>query len=156
MSCSFIVVPVVIAAWPILSAAIVGAGAAMGYQALGAAESMEEGTFLIDDPTNHVDLVMNDSQVVTDTLMRGESFNLQKDGITARFRVDGRGCCTVHVEGENKSKAELEAAGLELMGRVRQQFAYAKVMAELEERGFQITQQKIAEDNSIRIQVRRQ
>lgn len=159
MSCGFVVIPLVMAAGPValplIGAAVIGAGSLLGYQAARFAEGCEAGEFT-EDFMNGVDLVMEDSKIVSDTLLRGESFLLQKDGIAARFRIDGRGSCTVHVEGKNKSKAELEAAGTELMGRVRQQFAYAKVMAELEERGFQITQQKVAEDNSIRIQVRRQ
>ena len=155
MSCSFIVVPVVVAAWPVLSAAIIGASAALGYQAVRVAEGMNAVERAAAPFTLGVDLVMDDSQVVADTLMRGESFLLQKDGILARFRVDGRGCCSVHVEGENKSIAELEPAGRELMGQVRQQFAYAKVMAELETRGFQVTQQHVGEDRTIRVRVRR-
>lgn len=157
MSCSFIIIPVVIGAWPLISAAIVGAGAALGYQAVRFAEETEGVAERADDApfTLGVDLVMDDSQVVADTLMRGESFVLRRGDVTARFRVDGRGCCTVHVEGENKTIAELEAAGRELMGQVRQQFAYAKVMAELEQRGFQVTQQQIGEDRSIRLRVRR-
>lgn len=159
MSCGFVVIPLMMAAGPaalpLIGAAVIGAGSALGYQAARMAEG-SEGALVDYDFTNSVDLVMEDSKIVSDTLLRGESFLLQKDGIAARFRIDGRGSCTVHVEGENKSKAELEAAGVELMGRVRQQFAYAKVMAELEQRGFQVTQQNVAEDNSIRIQVRRQ
>jgi hypothetical protein len=161
MSCSFIVVPLIVAAgpvaWPLISAAIVGASAALGYQAVRVVEGHESGEFIDDgDFTLGVDLVMDDSKVVCDALMRGESFLLRKEDITARFRINGRGCCTVHVEGPNTSIAELENAGRELMGRVRQQFAYAKVMADLEQRGFQITKQEVSEDRTIRVRVRRQ
>jgi hypothetical protein len=50
---------------------------------------------------------------------------------------------------------ELEAAGREVMDRVRQQYAYAKVMSELEERGFQVVDQEVQANRSIRIRVRR-
>ena len=42
-----------------------------------------------------------------------------------------------------------------MLRRVRQQFAYAKVMAELEARGFDVVQEQVEADQSIRIRVRR-
>ena len=158
MSCMFVVVPVVVGGWPLISAAIVAAGAAMGYRAVRQIENELESMAAIGDTdlgARSVQLVMEDSQVIADTLMRGESFVMERGDITARFRIDGRGACTVHIEGQGKSHAALEAAGRELMDRVRQQFAYAKVMAELEERGFQVVQQEVEENQSIRIRVRR-
>lgn len=158
MSCMFVVVPVVVGGWPIISAAIIAAGAGMGYRAVRNMERGMEG-YETDEATDlgmrSVKLVMEDSQVVADTLMRGESFSMERGDITAKFRIDGRGACTVHIEGRGQSNAQLEAAGRELMDRVRQQFAYAKVMAELEERGFQVVQQEVEENQSIRIRVRR-
>jgi hypothetical protein len=50
---------------------------------------------------------------------------------------------------------ELEAAGRELMDRVRQQFAYAKVMEELEARGFDVVQEQVEATGAIRVRVRR-
>jgi len=117
-----------------------GGRAAMGYQAVkGVEEALQSGTGTEVFPlTRSVQLTMEDSQVVSDTLLRGESFTMEREGVTASFRVDGRGACIVHMSGQGQSDRQLEAAGHELMDRVRQQFAYAKVMAELEERGFQV------------------
>jgi hypothetical protein len=158
MSVVFVVVPVVAGGWPVISAAIVAAGAAMGYRAVKRAE--ESGELGISEHpggprTRAVDLVMENSQVVADALMRGESFTMSRGDIAATFRVDGRGACSVHVSGQNMTDAELEAAGRDLMDRVRQQFAYAKVMAELEERGFEVVREQLEADQSIRIRVRR-
>jgi len=157
MSCVFIVVPVVAGAWPVISAAVIAACAGMGYAAVRRAED-NFGFDEIPIPTDGsraVMLTMDDSQVVTDTLMRGDSFTFTRDGVTATFRVDGRGACTVHVAGTGRSDAELEAEGRNLMDRVRQQYAYAKVMAELEERGFHVVDQEVQKNRSIRIRVRR-
>lgn len=154
MSVVFVVVPVVAGSWPMISAAIVAAGAAMGYAAAKRAENnlaQELGV----NASSGVSLVMEDSQIVSETLIRGESFTLQRDGLTATFRMDGRGQCTVHVGGEGKADHELAAAGQELMDRVRQQFAYSKVMGELEERGFEVVGQEVDADNAIRVRVRR-
>jgi hypothetical protein len=153
----FVVVPVVVGSWPLISAAIVAAGAAMGYQATKSLEERIVNAGVAGSEPLHrsVRLRMENSQVVSDTLMRGEEFTMEKNGMRATFRVDGRGACVVHMDGDGKTEAELEAAGRELMDKVRQQFAYSKVMAELEERGFQVVQQEVQENQSIRISVRR-
>ena len=156
MSVVFVVIPVVAGSWPLISAAIVAAGAAMGYQAArqaeaGLAKEIAGGRAA---PAG-VSLVMENSQVVSETLLRGEAFTLERGGLTATFRMDGRGQCTVHVSGAGHSDRALEEAGRDLMDRVRQQFAYAKVMGELEERGFEVIAQEVDVDNAIRVRVRR-
>jgi hypothetical protein len=153
----FVVVPVVIGSWPLISAAIVAAGAAMGYRATKSIEEeiLNAAAGGLESEHRSVQLRMENSQVISDTLMRGESFTMQKGDLRATFRIDGRGACVVHMHGEGRTEAELEAAGRELMDKVRQQFAYSKVMAELEERGFQVVQQEVQQNQSIRIQVRR-
>jgi Protein of unknown function (DUF1257) len=157
MSVVFVIVPVVAGGWPMISTAILAASAALGYRAV---QSLEERVAMgvatdVTERAATVQLVMEDSQVVADTLARGESFTVEREGLRATFHRDGRGRCTVHVSGPGRTNAELEAAGRELMDRVRQQFAYAKVMAELEERGFDIVQEQVEADQSIRICVRR-
>jgi len=157
MSVCFVVVPVVVGAWPAISAAVVAAGAAMGYQTVRKLENRLEGSLdAIGNPHLHsIEMTMPNSQVVADTLMRGESFTMERQGVQATFRVDGRGACQVHLSGEGMTDQQLQAAGTELMDRVRQQYAYAKVMQEMEERGFQVVAQDVEENNSIRIRVRR-
>lgn len=157
MSCVFVVVPVVAGTWPVISAALIAACAGLGYQSV---RKLEDGLSASDSipggiGERSVALTMDDSQVVTDTLLRGESFTFARGDITATFRVDGRGACVVHVAGAGRSNAELAAEGREIMDRVRQQYAYAKVMAELEERGFSVVSQEVQPNRTISIQVRR-
>ncbi len=159
MSVCFVVVPLVVGGWPFVTAAIVAAGAALGYEVAAKLEQAHEIALdaaaegVVAANQTSVQLVMDDSKVVSDTLLRGESFTLQNGPIQAEFYVDGRGACRVHLSGEGVSEAKLEEAGRELMDRVRQQFAYAKVMQNLEARGFQITAQQVEESGSIRIRV---
>lgn len=157
MSVVFVVAPVVACSWPIISAAVIAASAGLGYKAIQKAEAdLAAGQQSnIAPQARSVQLVMQDSQIVADTLMRGESFAVQRDDVQATFRVDGRGQCSVHVSGEGKTDQELQTIGEELMDRVRQQFAYATVMAELSERGFQVVDQEVETNQSIRIRVRR-
>lgn len=157
MSVIFVVAPIVAGSWPIVSAAIIAASAALGYAAATRAENRIDG-FVgnnLPDAMRSLDMRMTDSQVVTDALQRGESFTVQRDGVTAVFRVDGRGQCQVHLSGVGVSEMTLQAAGQELMDKVRQQFAYSQVMAELETRGFQVVQQEMEANQSIRIRVKR-
>jgi len=153
MSVVFVVVPVVAGGWPVISTAILAASAALGYRAVQSLEENAAGIAV--ERARGLDLIMGESQVMADTLERGESFTVEREGITATFRRDGRGQCTVHVSGSGRTDSELEAAGRELMDRVRQQFAYAKVMAELETRGFDVVQEQVEADQSIRIRLRR-
>jgi hypothetical protein len=157
MSISFLVIPVVAGGLPIISAAIIAGGAALGYAAVRRLEEdvlSDSAHGLMAGPRS-VTMTMPESQVVTDALLRGETFELRKDDIMATFRIDGRGACQVHVEGAYLSEAELTAAGTQLMDKVRQQFAYAKVMAELDQRGFSLVDQHVEENQAIRISVRR-
>jgi len=157
MSVIFVVAPVVAGSWPIVSAAIIAASASLGYTAATRSESQLDAlnSLYVADAVRSIEIRMTDSQVVTDALQRGESFTVEREGVAAVFRVDGRGQCQVHLSGAGVSEMDLQSAGQELMDRVRQQFAYAQVMAELETRGFEVVHQEMEADQSIRIRVKR-
>lgn len=157
MSVVFVVVPVVAGGWPVISTAILAASAALGYRHVQSLEERVAAGIPLDqaERAGAVRLVMEQSQIMADTLARGEAFSVEREVVTATFRRDGRGQCTVHVSGAGRSDAELETIGRELMDRVRQQFAYAKVMEELEARGFDVVQEHVEADQSIRISLRR-
>jgi hypothetical protein len=156
MSCVFIVVPVVAGAWPFVTAAIACAGAGLGYRIVRELEEKEQQLDLDAAPRLcSVNLAITEAGAVADTLARGETFTLERDGVTATFRRDGRGQCAVHLTGAGRTEAELQVAGRELVDRVRQQFAYARLMEELESRGFEMVEQEVGADQSIRLRVRR-
>jgi len=157
MSVIFVVAPVIAGSWPIVSAAIIAASASLGYTAAARLEGQLDAinSLHVADAVRSIEMRMTDSQVVTDALQRGESFTVEREGVTAVFRIDGRGQCQVHLSGAGVSEMDLHSAGQELMDRVRQQFAYAQVMAELENRGFNVVHQEMEADQSIRIRVKR-
>jgi hypothetical protein len=157
MSVVFVVFPVVAGGWPFVSAAMLGAAGVLGYRAVRAEENrlLETGVQPAEARSRSVSLRMEQSQVMADALARGETLVVEREGLRATFSRDGRGCCTLHMEGEGRSEAELQAAGRELMDRVRQQFAYAKVMEELEARGFDVVQEQLEATGAIRVRVRR-
>jgi hypothetical protein len=160
MSVVFTVMPLMLAAWPGMIAAIEDASSGLGYR-----RSESEPPWLKEQPAGPaaairtdrglVEIPLEDSAAVSDTLGRGESYAVTRDGITATFHRNGRGRCVVHMAGPGRRDEELEAAGRELIDRVRQQFAYARVKQELEARGFDVVQERVEADRSIRLRVRR-
>lgn len=86
-------------------------------------------------------------------MARESQFTIRKDDVTATFSRAADGRCTVHVRGEKKTDQELQTIGKELVGRVTQQYAYNKVVSELKSQGFTVTNEEVANDQSIRIQV---
>ncbi len=151
MSVVFIVVPVVAAGWPIMCGAIAAAAGALGYTTLAAGSCRV--TLPERDGTNAVVIPLEDSQVVAETMARESQFTIVRDEISATFSRAADGRCMVHVAGENKTDAELDAVGKELIGHVTQQYAYNKVLTELKGQGFTVTSEEVTNDQMIRIHV---
>jgi hypothetical protein len=147
LSVVFIVAPAVVASWPILCGAIAGAAAALGYKALdcGSLQNLETDT--------SVEVSLEGSEVIADTMKRESEFVITKGDVTARFQRAADGRCTVHVSGQNMTNQELSTVGRELIGRVTQQYAYNRVVSEMKKQGFTITSEEIAADQTIRVNV---
>jgi hypothetical protein len=149
MSSVCILTPIVIGSWPAISAAVLGAAGAMGFTLAGVEiEPMRA------QEKHTVETEVPHSEVVAETLARGERLVIQKDGVTIQFGVDDRGKCTVCVHGEGRSKGELRRIGDEVAGRIVQQFAYHKLVTELKNRGYRIDQESVQKDQSIQLRVR--
>src|SRR5437762_1774693 len=91
-----ILAPVVIAAWPAFSAAVVAAAGSLGYQiaseAAGAgAEHSEE------ERSSSVQLEIERSEVVTNSLGRDQRISVSREGVTVTFSRDARGKATLCV-----------------------------------------------------------
>lgn len=150
MSVVFVVAPMVVAGWPMLCGAAAAAAAALGYKTLASGDV----TLKSDEQAEHwVEIPMEDSQVIAESMARGSEFSIRKDDVTATFTRTADGRCTVHVKGDNRTDAELSAIGRELVGRVTQQYAYNKVMSELKAQGFTVTSEEVTNDQAIRIHV---
>lgn len=149
MSVVFVVTPLVVAGWPLLCGAVAAAAGSLGYKAL-ERKRVDE----IEIETERwVEIRLEDSQVIAESMARESEFSIQRDGVTATFSRSADGCCMVHVSGENKTEAELNGIGQELIGRVTQQYAYNKVVTELKNQGFTVTNEEVTNDQAIRIHV---
>jgi len=149
LSVVFVVAPLVIAGWPVMCGAIAAAAGALAYKA----QKRDTVDGLGEETESWVDIPIEDSQIVADSMARESEFTIRKDDVTATFSRSADGRCLVHVAGQGKSEAELSAIGQELVGRVTQQYAYNKVLTELKNQGFTVTAEEVANDQSIRIHV---
>jgi Protein of unknown function (DUF1257) len=149
MGAVLVLTPLVIAAWPSIAAAVMGAAASMGFSVMGGQRE--------DAPKKtkkKVETEIENSEVVAEQLGRGEKIVIHKGDITIEFGQDERGACTVCVHGDKHSEKELKAIGEEVAGRVVQQFAYHKLMTELKSRNFNLVEENVMQDGSIQVRVR--
>ncbi len=152
MSVVFVIVPsLAVGGWAVLAAAIAAACSAMGYQILRGSQALQQQATAASES---VSLTM-DAQALTEALEREETIVVTQGDIRITFHKDPRGRVTMHVDGKGKTEAELKAIGQEVMNRILQQYAYQRVMDELEKRGFTVVKEEVDENQVIRIRVRR-
>ncbi len=154
MSCVCILTPVVIAAWPAFSAAVVAAATSLGYQIATEAADLNKTVKPSQKDSRGVQLEIENSEVVTNQLARDQRIVVSKGGVTVTFSRDVRGKASLCVSGGGHSKEELEAMGRELSQTVVQQYVYQKLMDEMRARGFNVVEEEINADHSIRLKVR--
>jgi len=151
MSCIFIAAPLVVMSggWPVFAAAALTAGASLGYRKAkkGVADSRE----VLDE----VEVAMEGSELISDSLSEDESLTMQKDGMEVEFYKDPRGQVGVYVRARGMDKKKLKEEGEKIIGRVKQQYAYQRVMDELEKKGYALQSEESASDQTIRIRLTR-
>lgn len=154
MSCVCILTPVVIAAWPAFSAAVVAAATSLGYQVASEASAVAKTASASPKTSGRVELEIENSEVVTSQLGREQRLAVTREGVTVTFSRDARGRASLCVTGAGRSDEELRAAGEELSQAVVQQYVYQKLMDEMRARGFNVVEEETNQDRSIRLKVR--
>ncbi|HEV2328755.1 MAG TPA: DUF1257 domain-containing protein [Verrucomicrobiae bacterium] len=154
MSCVCILTPVVIAAWPAFSAAVVAAATSLGYQVAAEATNLKKGALATQNAAGKIQMEIENSEVVTNQLGRDQRIVVTKDGVTITFSRDARGKASLCVTGEGHDKKELKSLGQELSQAVVQQYVYQKLMDEMRARGFNVIQEETNADRSIHLKVR--
>jgi hypothetical protein len=153
MSAVCILAPVVIAAWPAFSAAVVAAATSLGYQVVSEVNDQGRATATRKE-SNSVQLEIERSEVVTNQLGRDQRIAVSRNGVTVTFSRDVRGKATLCVSGTGQAGEELRALGEELSQCVVQHYVYQKLMDEMRARGFNVVEEEVNEDRSIRLKVR--
>lgn len=149
MSTVCVLTPIVVGSWPSIASAVLGAAAAMGFTVASA-----EGEVARAPGRRSVEMEVPNSEVVAESLARGEKVRIERNGVSVEVGVDERGKCTVCASGEGLSTVELRRIGEEVAGRVVQQFAYHKLVTELKSRGYQVAEERLQQDQSIQLRVR--
>lgn len=151
MSAVCILAPVVIAGWPVFSAAVAAAAASLGYHVVSEAAGAERSTV---KQAQVVELNIERSEVVSGQLGRDQKISVTREGVTVTFSRNARGKATLCVTGQGRSEAALRALGEELSRAVVQQYVYQRLLEEIRARGFVIAAEETAQDRSIHLTVR--
>jgi hypothetical protein len=152
MGAVFVLAPVVIAAWPAFSAAVLAAASSLGYQV--AAEAAKEGRKQAPKQATDVKLEIPRSEVVTDQLGRDQRISVTREGVTVTFSRDARGQASLHVSGSGHTEAALRALGEEMSQAVVQQYVYQKLVDQMRQRGFVVAEEETTAERAIHLKVR--
>lgn len=152
MSVVCVIAPVVVAAWPAFSSAVIAAAGSLGYQVV--SEARRSGEPLKLSAQSEVTLEVPGSEIVTNQLQRAQKLVVTRNGVTITFSRDARGQASLCVTGTGQSEETLRALGLEMSQAVVQEYAYQRIIEEMRERGLQVVQEERLEDRSIHLRVR--
>lgn len=154
MSCVCLLTPIVIAAWPAFSAAVVAAASSLGYQvAADRVEKLHEKRAAQQRP-DEIQLEVPQSEIVTDRLGRDQRLVLTREGVTITFSRDARGRASLCVRGSGQSDEVLRSLGRELSGRVVQRYVYQRLMEEFRARQLVVVEEETDASQAIRLKVR--
>ena len=153
MSCVCILTPVVIAAWPAFSAAVVAAATSLGYTVAEQVAHARETAPAGNTPSS-VNLEIAQSELVTGQLGRDQQIAVTREGVTVTFSRDARGRAALCVTGSGHTDEALRVLGEELSKRVVQKYVYQRLMDEMRARQFVIVEEEIDSHQAIRLKVR--
>jgi len=152
MSTVIILTPIIIAGWPTITAAVAGAASALG---LVVRATIKEELKQQQEVAESVEVEVSNSEVVAQNMAIDKEIVLVKGDIELRVSKDERGRCKVCAKGKGHTKAELKEMAEQFTQKMTQCFVYNRVATELKNKGFQMVNEEVMEDQSIRINVRR-
>lgn len=153
MGAVLILTPIIIGSWPAIAAAAAGAATALG---LAVKESVQEA--LQETEVNveqSVEVELAENEVLAKNLATGKEIVFTKGTVELRVHRDERGRCSVCAKGAGHTKVELKQMAEQFSQRLTQCFVYNRVKSELKGRNFQVVNEEVMEDESVRIHVRR-
>ena len=154
MSAVCILTPVVIAAWPAFSAAVVAAASSLGYTIVKEGIKQSQTSSVTGNSEGKVTLEIEQSEIVTKQLGRDQQIKVTRGSVTVAFSRDARGKASVCVTGPGHSDEELHAIGEELSQRVVQKYVHQRLMDEIRARQFVVVEEAVDENQAIRLKVR--
>ena len=154
MSCVCILTPVVIAAWPAFSAAVVSAAASLGYTVVEEGIHGLQNARVTETGERKINLEMEQSEIVTNQLGRDQRISVMRGEIKVTFSRDARGKAAICVTGAGYTDEQLRATGEELSWRVIQKYVHQRLLDEIKARQFVIVEEEVDENQAIRLKVR--
>jgi ABC-type transporter MlaC component len=153
MSAILIITPIIITSWPAITAAVAGAASAMG---LVMHESIKEDVKTSQaEVEQSVEVELSESEILKESLTTDQEIVLKKGAVELRVKRDERGRCSVCAKGVGHSETELKQIATEFTEKLTQCFVYDKVMREVKNKQFQVVNEEVMDDDSIRIHLRR-
>jgi len=153
MSTVIILAPVIIGSWPVITAAAMAAAAGLG---LTVKEALQESCQEDEVDTNQaVEVELENSEILASQIASGKELIISKDGFTLKVTRDARGRCKICAEGTGYNKTELKRMAEEFTQKLTQCFVYHRTVSELKDKNFQMVNEEVAEDGTIRVHVRR-
>jgi hypothetical protein len=153
MSTVLILTPIIITNWPAIVIAATGAAAALGFIAK---EEVKEA--LHTEQSNierSVEVELQDSQVLAQNMATDQQIVVTKGTVQICIKRDERGRCVVSAKGIGHTHAELKLIAEEFTNKLTQCYVYDRVVKELKNKQFQVINEEVMEDQSIRVNVRR-
>ena len=142
-----------IGSWPVIAAAVTAAAAGLG---LNVSEKVREGLHEEERAAEQqVEVELEDSQVLAESVASGKELVLTKDGIVLKVTRDARGLCKICASGKGYSEVELKQMAEQFSQKVSQCFIYNRTVTELKKHNFQMVNEDVTEDGTIRVHVRR-
>jgi hypothetical protein len=154
MSSVVVITPIVIASWPVISAAITAAIGTIGFNVVRDAAGGGFAHAKVQTAAKvKAEIEVEDSEILQ-TAGAGETMVVEREGIRATFSRDSRGALKVCMEGDQYTKEQLKQVGKDLVDRVTQQYVYHRIVTELKERNMNIVDEEVKADRSVTIRVR--
>jgi hypothetical protein len=154
MSCVCILTPVVIAAWPAFSAAVVAAATSLGYTVVDEGVKQLQSSKTLETGERRIQLEIEQSEIVTGQLGRDQQIRVTRNGATVTFSRDARGRASVCVSGAGFTDDELRAIGEQLSQRVVQKYVHQRLLDEIRTRQYVVVEEEVDENQAIRLRVR--
>jgi hypothetical protein len=150
MSTVVVLAPIIIANWPMITAAVGAAVGTMGFAMVRREEAVTQRAAT----KNREEIEVENSEILPSALGAEEEIVVEREGLRAVFTRDARGSLRVCMEGTGQSRSELRRLGQELIDRVTQQYVYHRVVTELKARNMAIVDEEVTEDRTVKIRVR--
>jgi hypothetical protein len=153
MGVVLILTPVVVGSWPLIASAVTAAAAGLG---LAVSEEVKDSVReSSQQKATAYEMELDNSKIDVGSLASGKSLVLKKDNVTMQVSRDERGQLKVHASGIGRSQTELQMIAEEFVQKVNQCFIYNRTVTELKNKKFQMINEEVAKDGTIRIHVRR-